>query len=245
MVYEFDSRVRYSETDREKNLTLVSLVDYFQDCSTFQSELLGRGLDYMDKLQRAWMILSWQIEILRLPVLCEKIRIQTWAYDFKGFYGMRNFAMLDEHGNYLAKANSVWVFMDTVTGHPDRIPPEVGEIYGSEPRLDMEYFSRKIKAPQNCERKDTFSVCRHHLDTNGHVNNGQYIRMAEEYLPEHFRVSRLRVEYRNQAYLHDVVVPMVSVQEHETVVMLCSEEGKPYAIVAFEEDTTNSENKEE
>ena len=107
MVYEFESRVRYSETDRDKKMTLVSLADYFQDCSTFQSESFGRGLDYMKELQRAWMILSWQIEILRLPVLCEKIRVQTWAYDFKGFYGMRNFAMLDERGTYLAKANSV------------------------------------------------------------------------------------------------------------------------------------------
>lgn len=234
MVYEFESRVRYSETDRDKNLTLVSLVDYFQDCSTFQSELLGRGLDYMAEQQKVWMILSWQIEILRLPVLCEKIRVQTWAYDFKGFYGMRNFAMLDEHGNYLAKANSVWVFMDTVTGHPVRIPPQLVETFGDEPKLDMEYFSRKIKAPQDCARKDSFFVCRHHLDTNGHVNNGQYIRMAEEYLPEDFKVTRLRVEYRNQAYLHNMVVPMVSVNNDETIVMLCDAEGKPYAVVAFE-----------
>ena len=37
MPFEFTSRVRYSETDPEEKLTLVSLVDYFQDASTFQS----------------------------------------------------------------------------------------------------------------------------------------------------------------------------------------------------------------
>lgn len=234
MIYEFDSRIRFSETDQDRNLNLVSLVDYFQDCSTFQSEALGRGLDYMAEQQKAWMVLSWQIEILRLPVLCEKVRIQTWAYDFQGFYGLRNFAMVSEQGDYLAKANSVWVLMDITTGHPVRIMPEQVEPYGSEPKLDMEYFSRKIKAPTDCRRGDTFPVCRHHLDTNDHVNNGQYIRMAEEYLPEGFQVSRLRVEYRNQARLHDEILPMISEKENEIVVMLCNMEEKPYAIVAFE-----------
>lgn len=233
MVYEFESRIRYSETDRDQKLTLVSLADYFQDCSTFQSESCGCGLDYMTEQQRAWMILSWQIEILRLPVLCEKVRIQTWAYDFKGFYGLRNFAMLDESGSYLAKANSVWVFMDTVSGHPARINPEQVKRYGMEPKLEMEYFSRKIQTPGDCRTGDAFPVCRHHLDTNDHVNNGQYIRMAEEYLPDDFRVSRLRVEYRSQARLHDMIVPMVSVRDQEVMVMLCNTEGKPYAIVDF------------
>lgn len=43
MPFEFTSRVRYSETDPEEKLTLVSLVDYFQDASTFQSEDCGSG----------------------------------------------------------------------------------------------------------------------------------------------------------------------------------------------------------
>ena len=38
MAFEFESRVRYSETGPDQKLTLVSLVDYFQDSSTFQSE---------------------------------------------------------------------------------------------------------------------------------------------------------------------------------------------------------------
>ena len=40
-MYTFDSRIRYSEVGEDKRLTLISLVDYFQDCSTFQSEDLG------------------------------------------------------------------------------------------------------------------------------------------------------------------------------------------------------------
>ena len=96
MAYEFKSRVRYSEMGLDRRLTLSSLVNYFQDCSTFQSEECGCGLDYLAEQNRVWMVLSWQIEILRLPSLGERIRIQTWPYDFKDFYGMRNFALAAE-----------------------------------------------------------------------------------------------------------------------------------------------------
>ena len=46
-MYTFQSRVRYSELDPERKLSIASIVDYFQDCSTFHSEQLGVGLDYM------------------------------------------------------------------------------------------------------------------------------------------------------------------------------------------------------
>ena len=42
-MYTFDSRVRYSEIDHTGNMTLPALINYFQDCSTFQSEDIGLG----------------------------------------------------------------------------------------------------------------------------------------------------------------------------------------------------------
>ena len=46
-MYHFDTRVRFSETDRERKLTLEAIVDYFQDCSTYQTEELGVGFSYL------------------------------------------------------------------------------------------------------------------------------------------------------------------------------------------------------
>ena len=39
-MYSFDSFVRYSEVGEDKKLTLDGIINYFQDCSTFQSEEL-------------------------------------------------------------------------------------------------------------------------------------------------------------------------------------------------------------
>ncbi len=46
-MYAFDSRVRYSEIDHQGTMTLPALINYFQDCSTFQSEDIGVGLEVL------------------------------------------------------------------------------------------------------------------------------------------------------------------------------------------------------
>ena len=42
-MYEFKSRVRYSEIDHRGTMTLPALINYFQDSSTFHSEEAGLG----------------------------------------------------------------------------------------------------------------------------------------------------------------------------------------------------------
>ena len=60
MIYQFDSRVRYSEVDENRRITLLSILNYFQDCSSFHSEKIGFGIDYLKEKQCAWVLSSWQ-----------------------------------------------------------------------------------------------------------------------------------------------------------------------------------------
>ena len=64
------------------------------------------------------MLSGWQICVERYPALGEQLSVQTWPYDFKGFYGMRNFVLQNEAGERLAWANSLWVYVDLDTGRP-------------------------------------------------------------------------------------------------------------------------------
>ena len=97
-MYSFNSRVRYSEVNSEKELTLPSLLDYLQDCCTFQSEDLEIGVDYLAKEQVAWVLSSWEIKIYRYPQMGQHIKVSTWPYAFRGFYGYRNFLRQIQYG---------------------------------------------------------------------------------------------------------------------------------------------------
>ena len=83
--------------------------------------------------------------------------------------------------------------------------------------------------------QESFTVQKHHLDTNHHVNNGQYVLMAQEYIPADFAVKQMRAEYKSQAVLDSVIIPKVHEDEENGIytVSLDSPDGETYAIVEF------------
>ena len=232
-MYAFDSRIRYSETDSEGRLTLNALLNYFQDCSTFHSEDVGLGIGYMKEIGQVWVLSAWQIVVNRYPQLGEKVRIVTLPYELKAFLGYRNFAMLDEKGEYIAKANSLWSLLDVTTGKPVIVKEAMRKGYVADEKLDMDYAPRKITVPEGGQLLESIVVKKHHLDTNHHVNNGQYVNIAMEYLPDDFVIRQMRAEYKKQAFLEDVLHPYVVQTENGYIICLQDEEGRPYVSVVF------------
>ena len=232
-MYTFDSRVRYSEVGVDGNLTIEALIDYFQDCTTFNSEDIGLGVDYLNEIHMVWMLSSWQICVNRYPHLCENIVIGTAPYEFKGFVGYRNFEMKTKEGEVLAYANSIWSLMDIQKMMPAKPNERILNGYTLEEKYPMEYAPRKIAVPDNGIAMEPFTVKQHHLDTNNHVNNGQYVRMAMDCIPKNFCIRQLRVEYKSQAKLNDVICPVMaeSADCGLYTVSLNKEDGKPYSIV--------------
>ena len=230
-MYSFKSRVRYSETGEDGILSLSSAVHYMQDCSTFQSEELGVGVEAMKQMGRAWFLSAWQIEIRRRPKLMEEITIGTRASGFKAMYGYRNFVIKDPAGDDLVRAASTWVYMNVETGRPERVTEEVVAVYGKEPPLSMEEVGRKIRIPEELTEYPAFSVRRSQIDTNGHVNNAKYVEMAEEWLPEPNGIRKLRVAYRHAAKYGDRIVPAAYHGADRHMVVLEGTKGQVYAVV--------------
>lgn len=232
-MYAFHTRVRYSECNEKSEATLTALLDYLQDCCTFQSEDIGVGVDYLIEHQVAWMLSSWQVDILRYPRLGECLEICTWPYDFKGFYGMRNFEIRDGEGATILKANSVWVFIDLATGKPARPSEQMYQAYALEEALDMEYLGRKLPAVPEGEPQPAVKVSSSFIDTNHHVNNAKYILIGQEFLPTNYRVSRLWAEYKKAAVLGDTICPSVSAEDGRIGIRLADEAGNVYVNAYF------------
>lgn len=230
-MYTFESRVRYSEVGEDGRMTLQSLLDYFQDCSTFHSEDIGLGVEYFKQIHQVWLLSAWQICVNRYPKIGERIVIGTAPYEFRGFVGWRNFEMKTAKGEILAYANSIWSLMDMDNMVPVKLNEKMIKGYVLEEKYPMEYAPRKIAVPAEGRKEEAFTVKSHHLDTNHHVNNGQYVRMAMDYIPEDFAVRQLRVEYKMQAVLGDMIHPMVCVADGVYVISLNNGKGKPYCIV--------------
>ena len=230
-MYTKESRVRFSEVGEDGYLTIPAIVNYFQDCSTFQSEELGRGIEFLKDHKRVWVLNAWQIMIHRRPQLMEEIKVSTWPTGFDGLYGTRNFKLETKEGEMLACANSIWVYMDVEKGRPVKAGEEEISVYAAETPLDMEYAPRKISPPKDGKIYEGFYVKRDQLDTNHHMNNGQYVKSALEYVPDAFSVRQIRVEYKKSAMYGDHVIPKLRQEDNKITIGLCSEEGKTYAVL--------------
>ena len=229
MGYSFSSRIRYTEADLNHRLSIFAMINYLQDCSLFQSEDVGCGMDFLDPRHRAWFLSAWNIVIDEMPRYLEHIVISTWAYAFRGPYGFRNFTIRGEDGRGFIRADSLWFLFDTEKKIPARVEEAYAAPYESqmEKKLEMPKTERKIFIPEGSRadllQAPTLAVAPHHLDTNLHMNNAQYVEAARDAASEVFQkkfggeapekkygsLYRIEAQYKKAAVLGDQMCPFV------------------------------------
>lgn len=241
-MYTFKSVVRFSETGKDSKLTIPHLISYFQDCSNFHSNSIGLYKEKLIGMDRAWFLSSWQIVINSRPNIDEEIEVETRAYEIKGFYGLRNFIMYNGAKEVCAYANSIWFYVDTKKGKPVKYEQEEGTGFEIDEEFPMEKADRKIVIPENVKeivKADRLKVRESHLDSNYHMNNREYVRIALDFMPESFEINNLRqirVEYKKAAVLDEVMVPVYyfDTESKKIFVSLENEAGENFAKVEFE-----------
>lgn len=235
MKYIYDGRIRFSEVDENRNMTIYSWLNYLQDCATFHGEDIGLGISHNREIGCAWVIADLQLHMFRNVCINEEIRVNTWADKFRGVIGHRCFSVEDKDGNIVGLANSNWVFMDMVKQVPVRVPDDQIEAYGSHPewKIQEDLGKRKIRMPEGGEMRKPFYILESHLDTNMHMNNAQYVRLAGKYLPGGLTLSHLRCEWVRQARLGDRITPRVTEADGKWYVEFLTDEGEPYFMSEF------------
>lgn len=233
-MYQFESRIRFSEVDDTGHLDMASLINYLQDCSLFHAEEVGLGLSYYIKHKKAWFLTSWQIEVIRFPGIYEKIRIATYPHNFKSFMGDRSFVITDEQGDICAKADSTWIYMNTELNKPVRALPHEIEPFAPISLPDADYNKKKrIRLVPGMDKLETIPVLPSYIDTNHHMNNGQYVKLAQNYLPLNFHPVHIQVDYVNAAKKGDILYPMTYISDSSCIIAFTNVDEKPYAVMEF------------
>ena len=235
VMFSFDSKVRYSEVGKDGYMTMEALMRYFQDCATFHSEETGYGVEYLMENKRAWVLLSWQIEVERYPRFGENITLSTKVYDFKRSFGYRNLMLQDESGAYIACANSVWLYLNLEKMAPERVEQEQVDANIFEEKFPMNYKKMQIAIPkEEGEVKETHQVGSYQIDTNGHMNNVEYLRMAMQAIGEQVPICSMRAEYKKSAMNGDQITPVVYREDTRYIVALNQDNGKPFAVIEID-----------
>lgn len=217
--------VHYYEVDYKKRLFVTSLVDYLGDIATVQSEELGVGIDYLKANNLGWVIYKWDIDIERYPLFGETLKIRTYAYSFRKFYGYRSFEVEDKDGNIVATAKSVWFLINTEKRRPIRVSEETYKIYDVDPDSTDSLDIPSIQKVSKVDSEKMFHVRYGDIDTNGHVNNAKYIAWIMETVPQeimlNYSISNIKVEYiKETMYGENIQVFTEIVNNNEEIICL-------------------------
>ena len=144
------------------------------------------AMDYDALAQRGlfWAITRNKVQITRLPMRGESIRLETWPMPTTRVAYPRSVVAYDAWGKELFRSISIWVLMDLNTRNmilPSRSGIAVaGTLRGNELAVPGALPSKFLRNSRSR------TVCFTDLDRNGHMNNTRYLDWIDDLLPSAF-----------------------------------------------------------
>jgi acyl-CoA thioester hydrolase len=129
-IFVYKHAVRDEEMDPLGHANNVAYVEWMQQAAVAHSDAQGwPGRRYRD-LGLGWVVRSHKIEYLKPALAGDRILVRTWVATLKKVTSLRRFRIIREtDGELLAKAETLWAFVDYSTGQPRRICNEVAEAF--------------------------------------------------------------------------------------------------------------------
>lgn len=216
-MFEKKFTVDFKDVDRYLDLRMDAFVEKLNSVSMGHTLSLGLEHDFMEKRGSLWVLYQWDAHILNHDVYMKNLTFETFVEEKKGMYFYRYYLARDEKDELVGYALSVWIVIDAKRRRVTRIPKDVIDIYkrgkGEEysPRqklviekTDSESIKRDRKAEFTLGKK--IEVLFSDIDSNGHVNNVNYVKWALEglkkendeiFLKEN-KMSRITIVYKKE-----------------------------------------------
>ena len=191
-------------------LTMGVLGNHLLNCAGFHAAERGFGIAELNENHYTWVLSRLAVEMEDMPHAYQKFSVQTWVENVYKLFTDRNFAILDEKGNPLGYARSVWAMISMET----RKPADLLTLHGGG---ITEYICGKecpIDRPGRIKVSGEHPVCSYQakysdIDINGHVNSIKYIEHILDLFPmEMFRektVRRFEMAYVAESYYGDTL----------------------------------------
>ena len=207
MLYSEKYRVRWHDTDAQREMRPSEVLAYMQECANHQFLAHAKSLDRMRDEDGVGFILSRiAIDFLAPIHAYEEIEVRTATCAGHGLCFPRRFEILRD-GMVVARAMSHWAMVRVA----DRTLLRVNEAplsFGDEPEIGTSTALR-FRAPRELtfekvgERRITFAD----LDYNMHMNNTKYPDTVRDFLPnpQNLRITEMSFFFRSEAAFGDLL----------------------------------------
>ena len=191
-------------------LTLSVLGNHLLNCASLHATSRGFGIAQINEDHYTWVLSRLAIELNDLPRQYESFHIKTWVENVYRLFTDRNYAILNDEGEPIGYARSVWAMISMETRKPaDLLSLHGGSItdYICQEDCPIEKPGRvKITHPM---LPVTYQTKYSDIDINGHVNSIKYIEHMLDLFPketfEKKRIKRYEIAYVAESYYKDTL----------------------------------------
>ena len=155
-----------------------------QEVAGRHCNLLSVDYDTLAAKRMFWAVTRHRVQITRMPLRGETIRIETWPMPTTRVAYPRSVIAYDAQGNECFRAISLWVLMD-LDKRSMILPGKSGiSVVGTLRGLELDTPNGLVAKDLRCHQHR--SVCFTDLDRNGHMNNTKYLDWISDLLPSQF-----------------------------------------------------------
>jgi acyl-CoA thioester hydrolase len=127
--YRHPITVAPSDIDELGHANNVVWVRWVNEAAIAHSRSVGLDHEMYFTLQVIWVVRRHDVEYLVPALEGESLEAITWIADLRGATSRRR-TLVQREGRALLRAETTWALIDTRTGKPRRIPPEMLSRYG-------------------------------------------------------------------------------------------------------------------
>jgi acyl-CoA thioester hydrolase len=222
IIHQRTFRVRSYECDAYGHVNHANYLRYMQEAALDASAAVGYDEARYRQMGHIWVIRETQVDYLRSLVFGDSVEVTTWVSDFRRVRSRRMYELRSlGSGEVVAKGSTDWVYIETATGRPARVPDEMVRAFAPEGMPDQtearEHFPAAPPMPPGAYTMQREVEWRD-IDPEQHVNNATYLNYMEEcgiqaakafgWDSERIRSEGIaivarqhRIEYREQAKL--------------------------------------------
>lgn len=192
-IYVQDFQITDIAVDRYGRLKPSMILFLAQEIAGRHCKELAVDYETLEQRRLFWAVTRHRVQVTRLPLRGESIRIETWPMPTTRVAYPRSMVAYDAQGNELLRSISLWVLMD-LDKRSMILPGKSGiSVVGTLRGNELATPNGLVAKPLNNQRSR--AVCFTDLDRNGHMNNTRYLDWIDDLLPSAFHENKTVKEF--------------------------------------------------
>ena len=233
MIYKEKFKIGLKDIGIDNGLKNNSILEYLENIASYHSDSLGYGINTIEGMKTAWIVLGWKIKVIKRPKYGQSLNIHTWSREMIKLYAYHDFEIYDENDELCVVATSKWILIDIEKGRFVKATQEMLDKYESEPeKLVFEKRElKKIEVPSEYSNVTSYIAQRRDIDVIGHMHNLYYLDLAYEALPKEVYSDQrpfenIEIMYKKEVKLDEEVICKYTKSDNKHIIVIESKDKK-------------------